>query len=214
MGRSGRRVRGTCPHALPAVCPPQGSEPPCVSASSSMGLWELGQGAWRGLVNVLVSLKFRSLSPPGWGQTPGQDLHPGAGRGRRLPEDQPWWCGGARGSGCWEEGAESLGEQRPRLGKEPVSPAPLACTGSWGAGGGVEGGVPQHPQAALKEKEPICGRELWGLGGVRLEAGPTPHRGRAALYSRSPICVHGASRSLPLPQQTSEGNKLNATRLF
>ena len=81
-------------------------------------------------------------------------------------------------------------------------------------GVGVEGGVPQHPQAALKEKEPICGRELWGLGGVRLEAGPTPHRGRAALYSRSPICVHGASRSLPLPQQTSEGNKLNATRLF
>ena len=33
-----------------------------------------------------------------------------------------------KGSGCWEEGAESLGEQRPRLGKEPVSPAPLACT--------------------------------------------------------------------------------------
>lgn len=196
------------------MCPPQGSEPPCVSASSSMGLWELGQGAWRGLVNVLVSLKFGSLSSPGWGQTPGQDLHPGAGRGRRLPEDQPWWCGGARGSGCWEEGAESLGEQRPRLGKEPVSPAPLARTGSWGAGGGGgRRGSPAPPGCSEGE-----GAHLWtgalGVGGCSPGGWTYPRRGGAALYSRSPICAHGASRSLPLPQQTSEGNKLNTTRLF
>lgn len=95
-----------------------------------MGLWELGQGGWKGLVNMLVSLKLGSLSPPGWGQTPGQDLHPGEERGGRLPEDQPRWRGGARGSGCWEDG--------------------------WG----VEEGVPQRPQAALKGKESICGREL------------------------------------------------------
>lgn len=82
-----------------------------------MGLWELGQG-WKGLVNMLVSLKLGSLSPPGWGQTPGQDLHPGEERGGRLPEDQPRWRGGARGlwvlggtGGGWRKGFPSA----PRL---------------------------------------------------------------------------------------------------
>lgn len=36
------------------------------------------------------------------------------------------------------------------------------CAGLWVLGGrvGVEEGVPQRPQAALKGKESICGREL------------------------------------------------------
>ena len=107
---------------------------------------------------------------------------------------------GRKGQKAWVSRGPGWGRSQSPLPRWPaLDPGVL--------GVGADGGVPQHPQAVLKEKEPICGRELWGLGGVRLEAGPTPV-GAGLPYTAGAQFVHMEHRGA-CPSRSRRRKEIN-----